>query len=467
MSRLPRSAIRWATVATAVVIVGLGVSIFVARSAGRTQLEDELTALRARQVPLTYAELDAVYRSAENDQTQAWLAATEILATLDDQSAARGLPLVGDSGDDDPFACLIDDPQLRKIGAWTAWDRGRALLDELSEAVEALHRAADLSGSAHYPTTFMTEGLRFDAFDQLNEASKLLCFEALVQAHQGAAEACLHAVETQFELADTLQTYPDRSGIALRLVMINRVCMLADCLISCQVLEADQLQTIQRHLRRTQFTDAAKALVRVWRIDGLLLADNDQRFSTVEYGEFGFFRRASPRDKALFLDWMRQLEQATEQPLAQAVPATDEILKQWNEIRRTSFSRLRYPLTGSMCPFEGLNPLESPAATCARSLCADTGIAAIRFQQQQGRAPESLDDLVPEYLPEVPIDPFSGVPLHWYPTNDGLIVYSVGVNRRDETGSRGDGDTRATYYGVSWQGDIVFQLRWSDPESAQ
>ena len=60
-------------------------------------------------------------------------------------------------------------------------------------------------------------------------------------------------------------------------------------------------------------------------------------------------------------------------------------------------------------------------------------VACNRFRREKGRWPDTLQNLVPGYLPEVPRDPFDGQPFR-YSTEKG-IVWSVGENLTDEGGS--------------------------------
>jgi hypothetical protein len=48
-------------------------------------------------------------------------------------------------------------------------------------------------------------------------------------------------------------------------------------------------------------------------------------------------------------------------------------------------------------------------------------------------------DLVPRYLSEVPNDPFDGKPLRLKHTEDGLVIYSVGLDGDDNGGNLGRG----------------------------
>ena len=45
-----------------------------------------------------------------------------------------------------------------------------------------------------------------------------------------------------------------------------------------------------------------------------------------------------------------------------------------------------------------------------------------------------LADLVPDYLSEVPQDPFSGKPLLYRRNAKGYVLYSVGLDGRDDGG---------------------------------
>lgn len=65
-------------------------------------------------------------------------------------------------------------------------------------------------------------------------------------------------------------------------------------------------------------------------------------------------------------------------------------------------------------------------------------IALHRHRQASGSFPESLAVLVPEFLPEVPVDPFDGQPLRYSLTPDGPLLYSIGVDRNDDGGRRVD-----------------------------
>src|SRR5207237_2971128 len=87
---------------------------------------------------------------------------------------------------------------------------------------------------------------------------------------------------------------------------------------------------------------------------------------------------------------------------------------------------------------------------------------AIKWYQadHDGKAPTTLDELVPKYLPAVPRDPFAagGKSLRYLAGADRLAVYSVGENGSDEGGSEAPVNPRRKTPGRWEQLDAVFPL---------
>lgn len=72
-----------------------------------------------------------------------------------------------------------------------------------------------------------------------------------------------------------------------------------------------------------------------------------------------------------------------------------------------------------------------------------TWIALSVYQAETGRYPPSLNDLVPDYLDEVPLDPVDDRPLRYTRDADGaLMLYSIASNLLDDGGVRSTTDDR-------------------------
>jgi hypothetical protein len=61
-------------------------------------------------------------------------------------------------------------------------------------------------------------------------------------------------------------------------------------------------------------------------------------------------------------------------------------------------------------------------------------IASERFRLAKGRWPADLKELTPEYLKEIPDDPYTGNALKYTKLADGISVYSVGKDLKDDDG---------------------------------
>jgi len=64
-----------------------------------------------------------------------------------------------------------------------------------------------------------------------------------------------------------------------------------------------------------------------------------------------------------------------------------------------------------------------------------TTLAVLRYKKENGEYPLNLQELVKRgYLTELPMDPYSDKPLVYKKTDDGFLLYSVGVNLKDDSG---------------------------------
>ncbi len=92
--------------------------------------------------------------------------------------------------------------------------------------------------------------------------------------------------------------------------------------------------------------------------------------------------------------------------------------------------------------------LRDTITTHVQSL-ADTRIALIALAAERhrlgtGHLPTSLDDLAPEFLSAIPIDPFDGNEMKFTVRDEGIVIYSSGEDGIDNGGSveRGHGKNR-------------------------
>jgi hypothetical protein len=95
--------------------------------------------------------------------------------------------------------------------------------------------------------------------------------------------------------------------------------------------------------------------------------------------------------------------------------------------------------------------IESGARAQAIHSTAETAIAMTRYKLEHGAYPVTLEPLVPDYLDEIPADPFDGKPLRLAHKADQWIVYSIGPDGVDDGGTPSEHMTK--------KGDITFVLK--------
>jgi hypothetical protein len=92
-------------------------------------------------------------------------------------------------------------------------------------------------------------------------------------------------------------------------------------------------------------------------------------------------------------------------------------------------------LCSSFAGVNGIRTVSRAVEIEASRELAMTAIALRRWEIRHGKLPNSLNELVPDMLPSVPIDPMDGKPLRYRGNADGtFLLYSVGTNGKDDGG---------------------------------
>ena len=65
---------------------------------------------------------------------------------------------------------------------------------------------------------------------------------------------------------------------------------------------------------------------------------------------------------------------------------------------------------------------------------ARVALAVERYRLATGALPAALDALVPQYLKEVPLDPFDGHPIRYTRQTSGYVLYGVDTDGQDNGG---------------------------------
>jgi hypothetical protein len=126
-----------------------------------------------------------------------------------------------------------------------------------------------------------------------------------------------------------------------------------------------------------------------------------------------------------------------------------EARQEWEQSEDKIFSGPSGVLTRLLLPALS-SCAERAAAAEARRQGVRLAVAMCRYRAEQGQFPEKMENLVPQWMPFVPRDPFDGESMRLKQTERGWVVYSIGPDVKDDGGAAFDRENRT--------GDITFEL---------
>jgi hypothetical protein len=170
-------------------------------------------------------------------------------------------------------------------------------------------------------------------------------------------------------------------------------------------------------------------------LDFLRLVDMEGRSSTERDGDF--LRHFPDTERALWslrpqltaeqcrtiLEMLCEVERRRE-PLQDAT-------QRWRSIKQNSGSWAHYNLVVSdLAGYR--DPYYELKAMLSRALIIEIAIRS--YELEHGKPPAALADLAPAILDQVPDDPFAAGPFKYQPQGDSYLLYSIGLNGRDDGG---------------------------------
>ncbi|MCK4283829.1 MAG: hypothetical protein KAX44_05895, partial [Candidatus Brocadiae bacterium] len=340
---------------------------------------------------------------------------------------------------------LEDWADLLELKAWTPAqaDYARRVLSHHADALESL-RMASARPHADFDWDYSALVPILDGLHQLRRGVRLMCLSALSAHREQNHAQAVADIATALRLAQ----FPD--GDPFLVVHMGRISCATLAVRCCETLlqtadiPAGLLVGLDRPLGGAgRGLDPARALAceRAWFVGA---------WEAVESGNWELLNMAPPGAlKALIVRPLLMSRMAAALPLTteavriaqkptwEAVPKMQELER---EIEHADAAlHWQGAIAGGLPhPIELLPLYESctePYADCKALLDSmRVAIALRRYKADKGRPAPRLDGLVPDYLSQLPRDPFTGSDL-LVGREGGLVsVYSVGANMQDDGG---------------------------------
>ncbi len=419
----------------ALVAVGYGTY----RAILRRRVKASLQAIRDAGYPATPEELDAWYEEPPPGQNAAAV-----------YMQAFGA-LVEPSADQEQILPLVGEAELPPVGEPMPDDMKAAVrqhLDANAETLRLLHEAASFE-QCRYPVDLgqgLAAGMRY--LSQIRHCTELLSLTAESRARRGDKAGAAAALMDALALGESLRKEP---MLLSQLVRVACHAISADGLegvLSTGGVPDGSLKELRERVRESiplggmETALIGERAIVFWASERLPHEAGPSHLKLVVLDVTGLLEL----DLVYYLDAMGRVIEVAGKPFPRRL---EEARKTASQIEEEIDSALELHYLSAML-FPGVGRAFAEEASAVALLrAAQASLAVERYRLDNRQLPRNLSQLAPEYIDEVPRDPFDGKPLRYKRLEAGYVVYSVGANTTDNGGAETE-DERT--------GDIVFRV---------
>ena len=385
----------------------------------RVRIAERIAFLQEAGVPTTAAELDLLFQPPPAQSNSAPLYS----------AAVASLVGPGKFGDW-PFITLSTFPFRTQRMPQTELDAMAAYSKSNQPVLALLHQAARIEDGL-YPTGFKNGfGLTspLTPLSSFRTAAQLLALTAVGHAEQGQPDAAVASINDLFGLARSLKHSPEAVSQMVRVAFMGLGVSATEIDLNQTTLTDAQLRDLSLALGKTDAPDAIQRILNtvrcraIWRYQTGLAWGGATPPTFLERARANLDRLGYSRD-ADFLDFFDYLDRqiATgklDYPKRLEAEITLALAAQDRFVNSLEFSSTAHTMNSV---FLGV------ARGQAVIELGQTALALERWRLvHENQLPESLTNLVPAFLPTVPIDPFNGRPLRYKKLAQGYSLLSLG-----------------------------------------
>jgi len=410
--------------AAPVVLAGL-IVVYVATTKAR--LNQRLEALRAAGYPTSSAELAEYNKLPEGvpNAADVYMRAFDAFVPPVDEG---NVPIVGKAklpARGEP----LPEPMLKAVAqCLAANEKCLALLHEAA-AVEHCRYDWDFAdvlspwkGQPHWG------GLRSCAF--------LLCMNTIYHAHMGETNAVVTCVKDGLRLSDSMRREPGTMSYLLGIASRGRALNGLERALNVTTFSDRQLIELDGLLAASEATlDLGRAMIteRCFAIERFKAMENSRPPSLRYLLRTGEIILWAPGMQARglrdTLDYMEEYVQAADLPTMERMARFRQVE---NELAGSSI--LHATAKAWVPVFLGPSIFELDPRIRVHFNLARTALAIERYRLATGEVPRQLQELVPQFMQQVPIDPFDGQPIRYKREDPGYRLYSVLDDGQDNGG---------------------------------
>jgi hypothetical protein len=382
---------------------------------GRGEWEAEVARVRESGDPLTGAELEAFYKIPQGEDDLTALYVRALASCKIDFDATRDLPVVGTGSDEIPLP-PEEWPQLEQAEAYLA--HFRAPLDNLCAASEQ-------QGSVRYPINLRDPtSMQHQHVMQIRDAHRLLELRWPCQVHRGDYIGATNTLIAMQRLPNTLRREPSDTAQLVRAALVGVAQAQMTHAISQPDFPSEELKRLQDGLHENDWQQACflSALSSRSITYDLMQRPFEERQAAaspqIQVPSSFVLATSRPGDAAGVLRIHSDYVDAVRGSLptfAAAYQTAESSGNAWalNRFGPMNPQAFTWTTNNIALSYLGSNTPRPFLRAAANERAAIAILAIERYRRERGKLPDTLDDLVPDYLAAVPEDPCNGYPCAW------------------------------------------------------
>jgi len=197
-----------------------------------------------------------------------------------------------------------------------------------------------------------------------------------------------------------------------------------------------QLQRLQETIRQVDYQRNMQRAFAGERALGIMAFRNPGGvFEEIDVENVSLLGKLVSRnaDLSLYLETVQRIIESLDRSWPEARNDAVVISAEIEELFNSGFNRMRFTLTSLVFPALD-SAIDAGARGAAYRDIVDVALAVQRYQIEHRRAPNQLDELIPEYYPQLPVDPFDGKTMRYRVDETEAVIYSIGHNDLDDGG---------------------------------
>ena len=425
----------------------------------RVEIQKRLEAIRNAGQPLTAQDLAKLYPDPPPEH-DAVLLLKQALAALVIPRDSTNLPFFGGKSWPKGTAPL-EKAMLDEMQTWT--EKNQKVFDTVS--VEQLTGAWI---GCSYSNGFTN--LVHAPLSEISQLVKLLCLNAVLQAELQHPKEAIQSLQKALAIGNAWRNDMPIHGF-VKLATQRWICSTLDRVLNRTAIADSDLMSTSASLTLTNLGTTKEFIInercfglsQASQLQSLAKQATGHTFSLVRVLLKSYQARIIYRDQDL-LNYLESIERClatVDLPLSNTIPAILNIKRDsekfWEKRHvnfLNTFKKERISLLSISESQIDMNLL-SEADDITQIHVTRAALAVERWRlAHNSNVPNSLAELVPDYLSAVPIDPFDEQPLRYKKLAHGYVVYSIGSDFTDDGGKEKPADAKdSDHYDITFTVD--------------